>query len=247
MIPALIGAGASIIGGIMANNASAKSAQRQMDFQAQQSATAHQREVADLRAAGLNPILSSKYGGASTPPGASYQAQDVVTPGVNSAVASHRVAAEVKQMENAQKELLQSQAEQARSQSQLNATQAQKVEAETELTRAEIPHTGAKTTTLNLGYPNIPQQGNLMQAQAQAARAAGLRDISQETLNILNMKLVPEQIKLTKAQVAQIGQLLERGLSDVETNRILAHWLKTDPGAAATITKHLKDAISPFK
>lgn len=46
-------------------------AQGQMDFQKQMSDTAHQREMADLEKAGLNPILSAKYGGSSTPGGAS--------------------------------------------------------------------------------------------------------------------------------------------------------------------------------
>lgn len=85
LLPSIIPAVGSLLGGERRNSAQAAVAQQQQDFQERMSSTAHQREVADLRAAGLNPILSARYGGSSTPAGAMWQVQDTITPAISSA------------------------------------------------------------------------------------------------------------------------------------------------------------------
>lgn len=103
---AIVGAGADIIGGERANRANRSAAREQMEFQREMSSTAHQRQMADLHAAGLNPILSAKYGGSSTPQGAKYEAQNVlrsVTSNAKMIAETERTKAEAGLVENKKK------------------------------------------------------------------------------------------------------------------------------------------------
>lgn len=72
----LAGGGLGIVGQKMANEASAVSVDKQMQFQERMAGSAWSRAVQDMRNAGLNPALAYSQGPASAPAGATYQPEN---------------------------------------------------------------------------------------------------------------------------------------------------------------------------
>ncbi|AJK28257.1 putative minor capsid protein [Eel River basin pequenovirus] len=93
-----LGAAASGLGSFFQNREAARSVDKQIAFQRESRQNAYQWAMADMRKAGLNPILAYKQGGAAPAAGASYQPSNVLGEAVNSARANAQAAAQLKQL-----------------------------------------------------------------------------------------------------------------------------------------------------
>lgn len=132
-------------------------AEKQMAFQERMSNTAYQRTIADMKAAGINPIMAFQQGGASTPSGSS--AQGVSAQGTKADYRNQYAAAVSSAMQIMQM-----------------GAQVDQTRALTQLMRADLPekertgevYTGTKGKVLKTGQEWTKLIGNVFGAAGKA-------------------------------------------------------------------------------
>lgn len=156
-------AAATYYGQKEANKVNKQIAREQMQFQERMSNTSYQRQMADMEAAGINPMYAMNAGGASTPPGASTQVQNELGSAVSSAKDAALAMANLKNLREQNRKigsdvrLNEALTESARQDAQVKATTSRHLNAQIGLAGADLARKMTENELLQSKIPAAKQ------------------------------------------------------------------------------------------
>lgn len=239
----LLPAAASFVGGIFRNKSQERQADKQMQFQDEMSSTAHQREVQDLMAAGLNPMLSAKLGGASSPGGAMAQIEDVVSPAVSSAQQGQSIKAQVDKMK--------AETDNTRMRTVMDG---QLLHAQAELADAQrvqaLASANAADASVMLTGENV-KTAPYTRANLSASSAKSGQDLAESVERTkgydIQRQLTAEQAIKTMADTAQTDVLTELRKLDINQAKSSSQFFGSAIGESAPLARFLIQILSAMK
>jgi hypothetical protein len=215
------------------NAANAEIAAQQMQFQERMSNTSYQRQVEDLKKAGINPMYGyMRASGASTPPGASYVAQNPAASGVQAyastagaraaSAQAAKTAAETEVIEETGLAQAKANLEKTVADMGLTTQQTAKVITDTELSaaqiatekekpaqvRAMIDQIVATTQTELFKQLNLEQQTALLRAQVPMYMAKAQLDQNQ-----VKAEANTENIRRHVEQLGPVGRFISGAIN----------------------------------
>jgi hypothetical protein len=178
--------GLNFLGQKDANATNMQLAQNQMDFQREMSNTSYQRAVADMKKAGLNPMLAYSQGGASSPGGASTTVQNKFSGAVQ--------AAQQQQLQNES-------IKQIQSQTMLNNSTAAKTQADTLLSAQELKNRAQSELNLKEDMQRI-----INAAKREGASATQIAQLTKAVQQAMTLTEPLSEFNKNNPRLAQVIQ-----------------------------------------
>lgn len=201
------------------NYANARQAEQAMAFEERMSNTAYQRAMADMKAAGLNPMLAYSKGGASTPSGFQARMENTQAQALNSAMVASQIEMNRAQARKtsaeanvitetglpkaqAEIDLLKRQADKAFADAGLSRSAMYEREAQTRKFEQEIVNAKSQNQVIEATFKNLEETRRLIgvQVQSEVQRVKLLGDQAKLAFN--QAIKVLEDKKLVEANVA---------------------------------------------